>query len=77
MFQKSNLLYTSKEVKRYDVIQRVLIDVFVLRDSKLTVSFFYSREEEILCFVLCYFEPDVLDTMFLLANVSYLLGGPY
>ena len=57
----------SKEVKRSDVIQRVLVDVFVLRDNKLTVSFFYSKEEEMLCFLLCHYEPDVLDTMFLLA----------
>ena len=64
----------SKQVKRSDVIQRALVDVFVLHDSKLTVSFFYSKEEDILCFVLCYCAPDVLDTMFLLASASSLLG---
>ena len=48
-------------------MQHALVDVFVLHGSKLTVSFFYSKEKEMLCFLLCNYEPDVLDTMFLLA----------
>ena len=67
MFYKKAINYISVNRSNANVIHRALVDVFVLHGSKLTVSFFYLKEEEMLCFLLCLYEPDMLDTKFLLA----------
>ena len=44
-----------------------MVDAFVLHDNKLTVSFLYSKEGEMLCFLVCYCEPHVYIQCFCLA----------
>ena len=58
MCYKKGIYYISVniKVKRFDVLWRLLVYV--------KVSFFYSIEEDMFCFILLYCEPGVLNTMF-------------